>query len=155
MNCPAWIVSFRQRQPLLVRWTFASNTALEVCERIHIMSYAKREETLRKAKGDQSFGNRMGRAVSDVYMQRALWPQSGTMTVWCFAPYFSFTYLAKAWPRASRVGPCAIAEQEESKPPSGSMSISPSRYVVGRAASCFFSCSVGILPVYPVRLREP
>ena len=97
----------------------------------------------------------MGSASSDVYMHRALWPHRCTICVWCLAPYFSATYFAKACPRASRVGPCAIAEQEESKPPSGRMSISPSRYTVGRAASCFFNCSSGILPVYPVRPWKP
>ena len=41
--------------------------------------------------------------------------------------------------RARRVGPCAIAEHELSKPPSGSVSTCPTRNVVGLATSCFFS----------------
>ena len=73
------------------------------------------------------FGNRIGKATSAVNMHRALWPHSGTMVTSCFAPNFSLTSLPKAWPRASRVGPWAMAEQEESKPPRGRMSISPSR----------------------------
>ena len=63
----------------------------------------------------------------ELNMQRALCPHSETIFISCFAPYFSFTNLANASPRARRVGPCAIAGQELSNPPRGRISISPSR----------------------------
>ncbi len=62
-----------------------------------------------------SFGKRSGNTDSAVNMQRALCPQAGTISDLCFAPYLSLTYLAYASPRASRVGPCAIAAQLVSK----------------------------------------
>src|SRR6185437_3024303 len=43
--------------------------------------------------------------------------------------------------RARRVGPCVMADGDESNPPSGSTSTWLNRYVVGRSASCFLSCA--------------
>ena len=85
------------------------------------------------------FGKITGNTMSVVKMQRSLCPHSGTMIALCLAPSVSVTYLKNASPRARRVGPCAIAVGDESKPPSGSTSTWPSRYVVGRSTSCFFS----------------
>ena len=47
--------------------------------------------------------------------------------------------------------PCAIAGHDESNPASGSVSSSPTRYVVGRATSCFLNCSSVSRDAYPVR----
>src|SRR5687768_13601106 len=73
------------------------------------------------------YGKITGSTTSVVYMQRALCPHSETMSALCLAPIVSVTYLKNASPRARRVGPCAIALAELSKPPSGSTSTCPSR----------------------------
>src|SRR2546421_24533 len=52
-------------------------------------------------------------------MHRALCPHSGTMATMWWALSFSFTKRPKASPRASLVGPCAMAAQEPSKPANG------------------------------------
>jgi peptidase M28-like protein len=80
---------------------------------------------LDERRSAQGFGNRIGSDGSAVNMHRALCPQSETVASLCCAPYFSETYFANASPRARRVGPCAIAGHDASKPPSGRMSISP------------------------------
>src|SRR6476661_9766095 len=77
------------------------------------------------------FGKIAGNTMFVVYMQRSLWPHSGTIRIVCFAPSVSVTYLKNASPRDRRVGPCAIAVGDLSKPPSGSVSTCPNRYVVG------------------------
>jgi len=41
----------------------------------------------------------MGGAGSAANIQRALWPRSGTTTVWWWASCFWFRYAPNAWPR--------------------------------------------------------
>ena len=85
------------------------------------------------------FGKSSVSTESAVNMHRALCPHNGTTIVEWWAPSFSLTYFPQAWPRRLRLAPCAIAGHEESNPASGNVSSSATRYVVGRAASCFFN----------------
>ena len=48
-------------------------------------------------------GKMYGNTISVVYMHRSLWPHSGTIWIWCFAPSLSLTNFANASPRARRV----------------------------------------------------
>src|SRR4051812_29834960 len=93
------------------------------------------------------FGKITGSTLSVVYTQRSLCPHSGTMIALCFAPSASSTNLTKASPLARRVGPCAMAPHDESKPPSGSVSTWPRRKVAGRETSCFFNCASEVFAV--------
>src|SRR6185437_4855150 len=87
------------------------------------------------------YGNIAGNTTSVVKTHRSLCPHSGTMIVFGFAPSESVMNLTNASPRARRVGPCVMADGDESNPPSGSTSTWLNRYVVGRSASCFLSCA--------------
>src|SRR6202035_3350804 len=73
------------------------------------------------------FGKITGSTLSVVYMQRSLCPHSGTICIGCLAPSCSLMYSTSASPLARRVAPCAMAEHDESNPPSGSTSTCPNR----------------------------
>src|SRR3954471_12614522 len=89
------------------RWTgarFSTQTRTRRRRRVHRF----------RNEGADYFGKIDGKTTSVVKMRRSLWPHSGTMMALCFAPIVSVMYLKNAAPRARRVGPCAIAPDDES-----------------------------------------